>query len=448
MIRRCIEPDAAARFQTSQELIAALDRLDNAGQLRPEPRRFGRRHLVAAVALVAALVGGTWWFASRLPPPEPAPVSVLIADFDNRANDPAFNGSLEQALTMALEEASFVNPYARETARNVAQLPAEGKLNENAARLVSVREGINVVLAGAVEPAGSGYSIAVRAVSPTNGEVRGTATASASSKEQVLQAVGSVASKIREILGDTADESVRLAASETVTAASLDAIRDYSQAQDLLYQSKDEEAIVYYRRAIGSDPNFGRAYSGWAISAQNLGRREEALQAWNKAVSLVDRMTDREKNRTLGNYYIAVSRNYQAAVESLKLVVDQVPLRPGRAGQYRHCLFLHAQFREGPRARPPIRGNCAQGCDQSRQSGAIRHVRRRFCDRGQRSARRAEPGCDRVSIVPAARRGGDRQRGFRRSTRRVRRHVEIGTAWLVTCHSGTCGSRALPGPVP
>jgi hypothetical protein len=25
------------------------------------------------------------------------------------------------------------------------------------------------------------------------------------------------------------------------------------------------------------------------ISAQNLGRREEALQAWNKAVSLVDR---------------------------------------------------------------------------------------------------------------------------------------------------------------
>jgi len=329
VIRRCIEPDPEARFQTSKELVSALDRLDEKGELRPEPRRFGRTHLAAAVVLVGALVGGTWWFASRLPPPEPAPVSVLIADFDNRANDPAFNGSLEQALTMALEEASFVNPYARETARNVAQLPAEGKLNENAARLVSVREGINVVLAGAVEPAGSGYSIAVRAVNPTNGEVRGTATASASSKEQVLQAVGSVASKIREILGDTADESVRLAASETVTAASLDAIRDYSQAQDLLYQSKDEEAIVYYRRAIASDPNFGRAYSGWAISAQNLGRREEALQAWNKAVSLVDRMTDREKNRTLGNYYIAVSRNYQAAVESLKLVVDQYPYDRG-----------------------------------------------------------------------------------------------------------------------
>jgi serine/threonine protein kinase/Tfp pilus assembly protein PilF len=329
VIRRCIEPDAAARFQTSRELVAALDRLDGVGQLRPEPRRFGRSHLAAAVALVTGLVGGTWWFASRLPPPEPAPVSVLIADFDNRANDPAFNGSLEQALTMALEEASFVNPYARETARNLAQLPSEGKLDENAARLVSVREGINVVLAGTVQPANSGYTIAVRAISPANGEVRGTATASADNKEQVLQAVGSVAARIRAILGDTADESVRLAASETVTAASLDAIRDYSHAQDLLYQSKDEEAIVYYKRAIASDPNFGRAYSGWAISAQNLGRREEALNAWNKAVSLTDRMTDREKNRTMGNYYIAVPKNYEKAVESLKRVVDQYPYDRG-----------------------------------------------------------------------------------------------------------------------
>ena len=87
-----------------------------------------------------------------------------------------------------------------------------------------------------------------------------------------------MASKIRAILGDTADESVRLAASETVTAASLEAIRDYSRAQDLLYQGKDEDAITYYQHAIASDPNFGRAYSGWAISAQNLGRREEALR--------------------------------------------------------------------------------------------------------------------------------------------------------------------------
>jgi serine/threonine protein kinase/tetratricopeptide (TPR) repeat protein len=344
VIRRCIEPNPEARFQTSQALLKALDRLDEGGQLRPEPRRFGRKQLAAAVALAAVLVGGTWWFASRLPPPEPAPVSVLIADFDNRANDRAFDGSLEQALTMALEEASFVNPYARETAKTVAQLPPEGKLDENAARLVSVREGVNVVLAGAVESARSGYTITVRAISPASGEVRGTATASAASKEQVLQAVGSVASRVRAILGDTAAESVRLAASETVTAASLPAIRDYSHAQDLLYQGKDEEAIVYYKRAIASDPNFGRAYSGWAISAQNLGRRDEALQAWKKAVSLVDRMTDREKNRTLGNYYIAVPRNYDQAVESLKRVVDQYPFDRGGQVNIAIAYFYQRNF--------------------------------------------------------------------------------------------------------
>ena len=125
--------------------------------------------------------------------------------------------------------------------------------------------------------------------------MRGTATAPLRARIRFCRRLVSVASKIRAILGDTADESVRLAASETVTAASLDAIRDYFLAQDLLYQSKDEDAIAYYKRAIASDPNFGRAYTlpGGRSAPRIFGRREEALQAWNKAVSLYRRPHDR-----------------------------------------------------------------------------------------------------------------------------------------------------------
>jgi serine/threonine protein kinase len=81
LVRRCLDPDPAARHQSTQELVADLDRLDAQGNPRPEPDRITRRQALAALAVVAFLLGTTWWLA-RNPGAAPAhePVSVLIAD--------------------------------------------------------------------------------------------------------------------------------------------------------------------------------------------------------------------------------------------------------------------------------------------------------------------------------------------------------------------------------
>ena len=191
------------------------------------------------------LLVSTWDFAQQTVAPEEHPeMSVLIADFDNRANDPVFERSLEQALAIAMEAASFVTTFPREEAQKiVARLNAGQRLDEKAARLVSSSEGIDVILAGAIEPKGSGYTISVRAIDPADGKSLGEASASAGNKGDVLRAVGSVASKLRATLGDAAPESERLAAAETVSTSSLEALADYSRAQDLLFNLKDAEAI-------------------------------------------------------------------------------------------------------------------------------------------------------------------------------------------------------------
>jgi len=146
----------------------------------------------------------------------------------------------------------------------------------------------------------------------------------------VLGAVGVLAEQAREALGDTVTESEGAAAVETFTAASLEAARDYSQAQALANSNKDDEAIPLYRQALERDPNLGRAYSGWAASAIRLGRKEEADQLYQKALALVDRMTEREKFRTLGAYYLNVAGNYEKAIENFEALVAKVPVGRGR----------------------------------------------------------------------------------------------------------------------
>jgi tetratricopeptide (TPR) repeat protein len=156
--------------------------------------------------------------------------------------------------------------------------------------------------------------------------------------------VGTAAARIRKELGDTTSDKDRLAASETVTAASLEAAREYSLAQDLLYGGKDEEAIVYYKRAIEKDPNLGRAYSGWGIGATNLGRKEEAAVAYKKALSLLDRMTEREKYRMLGLYDLQVAHNYTEAINNYSTLVKLYPYDRSGHGNLALAYFYTRDF--------------------------------------------------------------------------------------------------------
>lgn len=172
-------------------------------------------------------------------------------------------------------------------------------------------------------------------------------TAKAASKADVLKAVASLAAQVRTTLGDTTPAPPLRAADETFTAASLDAIRSYAQAQDFANDDKDEQAAEYYRRAIEQDPRFGRAYAGLALSTELLGRREESAELWKKALSLLDRMTEREKYRTLGVCHRRVAHNDDKAIETYRQLVDKYP---ADATGYNNLAVAYFATRDFPKA--------------------------------------------------------------------------------------------------
>ena len=110
-----------------------------------------------------------------------------------------------------------------------------------------------------------------------------------------------------------------------MSAASLEALADYSRGQQRLFDLHLEEAIVYYKRAIERDPDFGRAYANWATAAGHLGRAEEAAELWKKALALTDRMTERENIARLAGDYLAMTQNYDKAIESFSTLVRLFP---------------------------------------------------------------------------------------------------------------------------
>jgi serine/threonine protein kinase/predicted Zn-dependent protease len=327
LVMRCIEPDAGARYQTAGELAAALSRLDDEGIPLPEPRRITGRVAGVAVLGAAVLMGATYWL-TRPVPPKPAPplTSVLVADFSDRTNSPVFKGTLEEALTTGVEGASFITAYPRQGAERLAgEIKPGSRLDADMARLIAVREGIKVVLSGRIEPRGGGYALTVDAIDPAANRTVATASATAASKAAVLGAVGSVAARLRSALGDTNAGSATRAASETVTTSSLEALQAYSRAQELADANKLPEALAAYQDTVRLDPDFGRAWAGMGVVYAIQKDEAKAKAAYEEALKHVDRMTDREKLRTLGTYYLMVARNNEKAIENYETLVRLYP---------------------------------------------------------------------------------------------------------------------------
>jgi serine/threonine protein kinase/tetratricopeptide (TPR) repeat protein len=339
LVTKCLEPDPNVRYQTTAELEAAFDKLDAWGQERiaaapPAPPR--NRWLWPAAAVIVALfiVLGVWMTRPAPPPPAAVevkphdPISVLIADFDNNAKEPVFHGSLEQALSIAIEGASFITSYSRSTAQaQIAQRNPGAVLDLDQARLLAASEGINYILTGSISAraGGTGYALVVNAVDPSNGKPLASASAEVDSKDNVLKGVQTVASTLREKLGDTTPESARLAAAETVTTTSLEALKLYSQAQDLSVGGREEESIKLYESAIGLDKDFARAYAGWGTALFNLGQRQQAAEKFKEALQRSDRMTERERYRTQGGYFTGPLASYQEGIEAFTALTTKYP---------------------------------------------------------------------------------------------------------------------------
>jgi len=348
IISQCLDPDPDTRFQTSDELKEALDRLDDEGHPLPVRRMFTPRLTAAMGALLVALVAGTWWLASVMAPAGTSePISVLVADFINETGDASFDGALEQTLAISMEGASFISAFPPANARKIAeQLEAGSGLDEDMARLISRREGVSVILVGTLTGGERGYGVSVSALDPGVAEGEGhpmaTARAAAKDKAGVLAAVAKAAAELRGDLGDSTPKSDRLAAAETFTTASLDAMRAYARGQDLSVQGNFEDALISYEAAVEYDPEFGRAYAGMGVVYGNLRQEEQAEASYQQALQHLDRMSERERYRTLGGYYLLVSRNFEKAIENYETLVE---LFPADGGGHSNLAFAYLSMR-------------------------------------------------------------------------------------------------------
>ncbi len=363
IVAKCLETDPANRYQNAEELDAALRAWQGKGAetaVSASSTRIRvsgvRKYLwvqIAVFALTIAVAAGIAWYAIRRHQSANsvthAPVSVLVGDFANHTGDSVLDDTLEPMLGVALEGASFINSYSRGDARKLARkLPnPTDKLDEQSARLVAVSQGINAVITGTISTRDNQYDISAIAVDALSGNVLAKADVTVTNKQEILSDLPTLAAPILKALGDTTPPSIQFEkVSGGFTAASLEAVHQDNLAVEQQFAGKFQEAFDSFQKAAELDPKFARAYSGMAAMAQNLGRSGDAVKYMKMAMEHVDRMTERERYRNRGLYYLTTG-NWQTCVQEYTQLVTQYPA--DRVGQ-NNLATCYTQLRNAPKA--------------------------------------------------------------------------------------------------
>lgn len=354
IVSKCLERDPALRYQSAEELLADFRAwrgksgtskvsVSSAGLWLNRIRELPWfRIALPAVFTVAMLAALTWYLRSSREngaSTAHAPVSVLVADFQNNTSDSLFDDTLEPMVNVALEGAGFINAYNRSTARQLAgKLPSPtNKLDASAARLVAVNQGVAVIVSGSLSNHGDGYRLSAQAIDAVTDRILASADVNAANKDELLLDIPKLVAPIRKSLGDTTPESVQVEnAAGAFTTSSLAAVHQYGIGMDQLWAGNSEQALQSFSDAITLDPNFARAYGGMAAAYGNVGKTQDAEKYVKLAMEHVDRMTDRERYRVRGFYYFT-TWNWPKCIEEYSELLKRFPADNVAQGNLAGC---------------------------------------------------------------------------------------------------------------
>ena len=292
-------------------------------------RTFWKIGIPLAVIIVAALIAGGLYYRSHQTKALTEKDTIVLADFANSTGDPVFDDTLKQALSVALNQSPFLNVLSENKVAATLKMmsrPADTKLAPDLARDLCQRAGSKAYIAGSIASLGSQYVLGLKAVNCESGDPLAQEQVSAASKEEVLDAVGRAAARLRGELGESLATvkkfDVPLA---EATTSSLEALKAYTLGEKASREKGPAAALPYDQRAIQIDPNFALGYEEVGSDYSSLAEAGRASEYFTKAFELREHASEREKLVVTGDYYSSVTGELEKAAQTYQEWIESYP---------------------------------------------------------------------------------------------------------------------------
>jgi serine/threonine protein kinase/tetratricopeptide (TPR) repeat protein len=282
----------------------------------------------AAVVLLALVAGGLYYHWHSAGPKLTDKDTIVLADFDNKTGDAAFDDTLKQALAAELGQSPFLNILSDQKVADTLKMmgrPPGDRVTKDAAREICQRSASTAMLTGSIGQIGSHYNLVLNAINCATGDILATSQTEVNDKDHVLSGLSKLGTEMREKLGESLISIQKFDKPlEQATTPSFEALKAYTQGEKI-GPTDDTAGIPYYKRALQLDPSFAMAWVGLGVRYSNLGENGLSNDAFSKAFELRDRVSDRERFRIEGVYYMYALGDLEKARRSFDQYAQAYP---------------------------------------------------------------------------------------------------------------------------
>jgi DNA-binding winged helix-turn-helix (wHTH) protein/tetratricopeptide (TPR) repeat protein len=300
-----------------------------AGFLHPGPWHMA---FITAVVIAAGFAALFYWRSLHRPMPES--LGLVLADFDNTSGNPQFDPSLKTALTIDLQQSPFLKIATSE--QIAAQLPQmkagqspAPRLTPDLAREACQRLNSQAYLTGAIGSLGNKLLVTVKAFNCSTGASLAASRGIADSPDAAVSVLDKVTVDLRKQLGEPSQSvagfSKPLFADR---AASLEAMKSYSDAQLLRREGKLEESLTLLQHVVEIDPQFALAFVDLAAVYTALGQREPATAAVKRSFELRGSVDEPHRLQIVATNNDLVTGDILASIHNYKDWSDEYPRDP------------------------------------------------------------------------------------------------------------------------
>jgi len=261
--------------------------------------------------------------------------SLLITDFENLTDDATFDRALNPALTVAIEQSSYVNVLSRGSIQPVLRQMKRADataIDEALGREIARRRGIDVILVPSISRLGSRYALTASLKNPATGDTYVSRLVHSDGVDNILPALDSLCREVRGDLGETfasvAQRSQPLAAA---TTSSLEALEQFSLAVERHQRSDPLGASRHFEAALRLDPDFTIAKVGLGILHLDWSHiwpeanPETGKSLFDEALTEVDSLTEIERLQIRSQYASLVERDSERAIKEYRSLLSVYP---------------------------------------------------------------------------------------------------------------------------
>ena len=320
IVDRCLAKDAADRFDSTRDVLAALPPV----VLESHTRSSRVRTYAACAVAIGVISLAAMLLQQRQPPPSPGPAgrqALAIMPFDDRSGDPEtawLSNGVASMLVTSLAQTPGLDVIGTDrleaSFRELGLAPTDRSARHQVAR----RAGAGAVLIGTIFRTGSETRLEVQVHDVATGRVVVARTARG---PDLFGLVDGLAQDVRTALDVEGRSDARPL--RDVTTASLGAYEMYVKAQRARHNNRYGDAKALFDEALRIDPAFTLARAQLVEILERLGEEGQAEAGRQIVKTQLNRLPERQ--RLLTEALHEHDTNPALAVELLERLLERYP---------------------------------------------------------------------------------------------------------------------------